>query len=237
MFGIDPVILSSMLILAGNTITCPAHDPTEINVIPHTAKVMYDYTNSLGQLQSYKTDTVDPYEFQGQTITQGFMKGQIELRHKIMFGQVKEERSGYGCLWYDTIDIRLNIDPKIFIAKELSKDKCMRESIIEHELKHVRVDREIVNKYAKSMGQSVYNALKSRGFSVGPIRVDRMEEVKSKMQRVVKQVLELEYKKLGIERRERQRAVDSLDEYERVDNECPGFEKKKKKLYKDVFGN
>ncbi|MFP4387258.1 MAG: hypothetical protein ACLFRA_08670 [Alphaproteobacteria bacterium] len=101
----------------------------------------------------------------------------------------------------------------------------------------MRVDREIVNKYANSMGKNVYNALKSRGFSVGPLPVERMDEVRSKMQRVVQQVLELEYKKLGIERQERQRAVDSLEEYERVDALCPNFEKRKTNLYRRIFND
>jgi len=234
MIGIDPITLSSLLVLAGTTVSCPAHDPTKINVIPRTAKVKYDYGQSLQQIQAYQMDTVDPYAFHGQTITQGFMKGQIELRHKLTFGQVKNARFGYGCIWYDTINIEINIDPEIVIAKELYRDKCMRDSIIEHELKHVRVDREIVNKYAKIIGNRVFSALKSRGFSVGPIDVKRMDEVRAKMQRVVNQVLELEYKKLGIERKELQRGVDSLDEYHRVDAECPGFQKKKKRLYRNA---
>ncbi len=234
MFGIDPITLSSLLILAGSAVQCPPHEPTKIDVIPHTAKVKYDYSQSLAKIQSYQTDTVDPYAFHGKTITQGFMRGQIELRHRLTFGTIKNTRQGYGCLWYDTIRIELNIDPEIVIAKELYRDKCMRKSIIEHELKHVRVDREIVNEYAQSIGQRVFKALKSRGFSVGPFDVDRMQEVKRKMERVVNQILELEYKKLGIARAERQRDVDSLEEYHRVDDQCPGFEKKKKRLYKNA---
>jgi hypothetical protein len=235
MFGIDPITLSSLLILAGNTAQCPAHDPTKIDVIPHTAKVKYDYSQSLEQIQAYQTDTIDPYAFHGKTITQGFMKGQIELRHKLTFGTLTNQSRGYGCLWYDTIRIELDIDPEIVIAKELYQDRCMRDSIIDHELKHVRVDRAIVNKYAHSIGSRVYKALKTRGFSVGPFDIDRMEEVQGKMQRVVSQILELEYKKLGIERQEKQRDVDSLEEYEDVDSKCPSFDKKKAKLYKDTF--
>ena len=142
---------------------------------------------------------------------------------------------GYACIWYDSIDVELNIDPEIVIAKELYYDSCMRKSIIEHELKHVRVDREVVNKYAQTIGKRLFEALKARGFSVGPIKEERLLEVRSKMQRVVNQILELEYKKMNIERRERQLEVDSLEEYDSVDDKCPGFEKKKKKLYKKAI--
>ena len=223
------------MILAGTSAGCPKQEPTKINIVPRTAKVKYDYSQTLKQIQNYSIDTVDPYGFHGQTITQGFMKGQIELRHKIQFGQVKNPTFGIGCVWYNDITVEIKIDPTIVIAKELYRDACMRKAILGHELKHVRVDREIVNKYAKSMGKKLMKALKSRGFTAGPFELQRMPEVTGKMQTVVKQILELEYKKMGIERQERQRDVDSLEEYNSVDDKCPTFKKKKQKLYSTLL--
>tara|TARA_R110001592_G_scaffold27763_20_gene102852 strand:- start:11715 stop:12425 length:711 start_codon:yes stop_codon:yes gene_type:complete len=235
MFGIDPLTIPSLMILAGATSACPQQEPTKINIVPRTAQVTYDHRQSLKQIQEYSTDTVDPYGFHGQTITQGFMKGQIELRHKIQFGQVKNTGAGLGCVWYNEIKVTIDIDPTIVIAKEMYNDSCMRKAILGHELKHVRVDREIVNKYAKSMGEKLMKALQSRGFSAGPFELSRMDEIMGKMQRVVSQILELEYKKLGIERQERQREVDSLEEYNSVDDKCPAFKERKQKLYSSIL--
>ncbi len=235
MFGIDPVTVSSLLILAGNVATCPAHAPTKINIIPRTEKVKYDYSQTLKEIQNYSTDTVDPYGFHGTTITQGFMKGTVQLEHGIKFAHYVDKRYGFVCIWYDEITVKLHIDPTIVIAKELYKDKCMRKAILGHELKHVRVDREIVNKYAKSMGGKLVKALTSRGFSAGPMKIERAKEVSRKMQRVVGQILSLEDQKMSIDRQERQREVDSLEEYNSVDDKCPGFEKKKEKLYSDLL--
>ena len=180
MFGIDPLTLSSMLVLAGN-ITCPAHAPTKINIIPRTQEVKYDHSQSLKKIQNYSTDTVDPYGFHGQTITQGFMNGQIMLEHKIQYGQLTNSKYNYACIWYKDITVEIKIDPSIVIAKELYRDKCMRNAILGHELKHVRVDREIVNKYARAMGAKLMSALKSRGFEAGPMRMERMQEVSAKI--------------------------------------------------------
>ena len=235
MFGIDPVTLSSLLILAGNVATCPAHEPTKINVIPRTEKVKYDYSQTLEEIQDYSTDTVDPYGFHGTTITQGFMKGTVQLEHSMKLGHYTDNQYGFVCLWYDEITVKLHIDPTIVIAKELYKDKCMRQAILGHESKHVRVDREIVNKYAKLMGGKLVKALTSRGFSAGPMKVDRAKEVSQKMQRVVGQILALEDQKMNIDRQERQREVDTLEEYNSVDDKCPSFERKKVKLYSDLL--
>jgi hypothetical protein len=236
MFGIDPLSLSALMILvSGRTLECPTREPTKINIVPRTEEVEFDTSQSLRDIQGYSMDTVDPYGFHGNTITQGFMKGTIGLEQRITFGEAQMKRYGASCVWYDTITIELVIDPTIVIASEISKDRCMAKAIGTHELKHVRVDREIVNKYAKQMGTKLFDALKTRGFSAGPFKSDRKEEVTEKMQRVVQQILELEYQKMDIERRERQRDVDSLGEYESVDEQCPNFEKKKKKLYADVL--
>ena len=234
MFGFDPLTVSSVLVLAGNSVGCPAHAPTKINIVPRTEKVRYDYRQTLKQIQKHSTDTVDPYGFHGTTVTQGFMSGKIGLEHEIEFGQVANKRRGYACVWYKDITVKIHIEPTIVIANELYRDKCMRKAILGHELKHVRVDREIVNEYAKTMGNKLLKALKSRGFSAGPFQIDRAQHVMQKMQRVVAQILELEYQKMGLDRQERQRAVDNIEEYTSVDDKCPAFEEKKKALYADL---
>jgi hypothetical protein len=203
-------------------------------VIPRTQEVEYDREQSLAALQNYSTDTVDPYGFHGQTITQAFMKGTIGLEHNIKFGQALIKKYKAACIWYEEITVEIKIDPTIVIAKEIYADPCMRKAVIGHELKHVRVDREIVNKYAKVMGKKLYTELKSRGFEAGPFPMENAQEVANKMQRVVHQILDLEYQKLGIERMEKQREVDSKGEYDRVDEMCPAFHKQKEKLYRDI---
>lgn len=232
----EPITATTLLILAsgGNALTCPDHAPTKINIIPEAEEVEYDYSQSLRDLQGVSMDTVDPYSFHGKTITQGYMRGNIELEQNVEFGQGVEKRSGAACVWYDSITVKIKIQPQIVIASELYRDPCMKKAVIGHELKHVKVDRQIVNKYAKLMGKKLFNDLKSRGFEAGPFHESDMQNVIGKMQHVIKQILELEAQKMSVERVERQREVDSLDEYNRVDELCPGFKKKKKKLYEGL---
>lgn len=232
MIGFDPLTVSTLLVLAsGSADVCMRHDPAKINIIPRTEEVEYDTSQSLAELQEYQTDTVDPYSFHGSTVTQAFTRGRIKVEQAIKLGHSQNRKGDQSCLWYDTIEITLHIEPTIVVAREIYNDTCMRDAVIDHELKHVRVDREIVNKYANVMGQKLLSELQSRGFSAGPLPSDRVEDVSEKMQRVVKQILELETQKMSVDRQERQREVDSLGEYESVDARCPAFEKKKQKLY------
>lgn len=235
MIGIDPVTLISMTVLAGFTPECPAHEPTKINIKPVSKKIKYDTSQSLKELQKYDTDTIDPYSFHGHSITQAFMKGGVGISSEVKFAGQSVPRYGVSCLWYDEINIEIKVDPTIVVAKEIYHDPCMRKAVIGHELKHVQVDRKIVNKYAKTIGQKLMAELKTRGFTAGPFKTERAEDVRQKMIRVVSQIIELEDQKMHLDRREQQLKVDTLEEYERVDDQCPAFEKKKKALYADIL--
>ncbi len=222
MFGFDPLTAGSLLILAASGQSlCQMPKSTEINVIPKTLDIEYDYSRSLVDMQAEHVDTIDPYSFHDVTVTQGFMKGAIKMQPRVKLAQQFFGRQNAMCLWYDTVDISIEIDPSIVIASEIRKDRCLHAAVLEHEMKHVDADRRIVNKYAKIMGQKVYSALKQRGFIAGPVRPEAAQAVATKMQNVVFQTLEHEYKRMNLERTEVQAEIDSLEEYERVNALCP----------------
>ena len=219
---IEPLSFMGIMTLAAAdpSSVCKMPQPTQINVIPRTAPVKYDTTQTLAQLQMQDIDTINPYGFGTKSETKGYMKGQIEMSQAVKLGHNRVLNNRGVCIWYESIDLTIEIDPSIVIAEEVAQNKCEYRAIKQHELKHVMVDRKIVNKYAKSMGQKVFNGLQSRGFMVGPVRPEEAQTVANRMQSTVAQLLELETKKLEIERAEAQQAVDSLEEYHRVSDLC-----------------
>lgn len=235
MLPVDPLTLSTLLVLAGTKPNlCPVPPPAKINMLPSTAEIAFDTSQTLAQLQGYSMDTVDPYGFHGMTYTQAFMKGQIQPSYQVRVGHVYLEKYRAYCLWYEDITVKIEIDPTIVIAKELYADLCMRKALIGHESKHVMVDRKVVNDHADSIGRKLYAELKSRGFSVGPVPAASGQEVVDRMQKVVKQILEFEFQKMNLDRMERQRAVDNLEEYKSVDAQCPTFYRQNAKLYETL---
>ena len=235
MLPLDPLTASSLLILAASgPSVCPVPPPSKLNVIPSTAELKFDTTQTLAELQNYSMDTVDPYGFHGMSVTQAFMKGSIQPRWEVKIGHLFSKDYNAYCLWYEEITVNIDIDPTIVIARELYADSCMRKAIIGHESKHVKVDRVIVNEYAKTIGKKLYDELSARGFSAGPIPMESGELTVKRMQRVVQQILDHEFKKMELDRMDRQRAVDTLEEYKSVDAKCPLFERQKSKIYADL---
>lgn len=225
MLGIDLLTAGALLTLVGNTIEikCDMAPTTKINVIPTTEPIKYDMSRSVTQIQGGKSGTVNPHSFGGVSVTQGFMEGSISMRPTVKMGYATYKKLNLGCVWYEQIDIKMNITPRIVIGKEVAADKCMKPAVLEHELKHVKVDRQVVNKYSAIMGKKVHDEIAKRGFVAGPIPVEQMQSTVARMQETVGQIVELEYRKMDIERTELQRGVDSLEEYNRVQATCPDF--------------
>lgn len=206
---------------------CQKKDPVKINVVPRSQKVRFDYSRTLAQIQNVATDTKNPYGFHKTTYTQGFMQGTIKVKPVIKLGGYTVQPYNMACIWYDSIDIDIEIIPKIFIAKEVNEDPCMRGAVTHHEMKHVDVDRRVVNAYAESIGNKLYDRLKKRGFMVGPVPASKKDIVMKRMMDAAKQILSHEYERMEFERRDAQTGVDTLEEYERVSAQCPAFKRSK----------
>lgn len=220
--GLEPLAFASLLTLAsaGPNSACKMPKPTEINVIPKTKPVRYDTMQTLADIQKTQVDTINPYGFGAQTHTNGYMKGGVGVKQNVRVGHQQIWNGQAVCVWYDKIDITIEIDPTIVIASELKKDRCKFDAVKEHELKHVMVDRKVVNKYAKTMGKKIYDGLQARGFIVGPLKAEYTKDIIKRMQEAAWQLIELEQKKMQIERAEMQQAVDTIEEYERVSSVC-----------------
>ena len=224
MLPFDPITASSILLLAAsNPDICKIPKPAEISVVPKTAELVIDTNRTFADIQHQEIDTINPYGYNSVTHTNGFMEGEIRLTAEVKLDYKQARGYRAFCLWYDKVTLNLEITPKIVIAKEVAQDRCMYKAVLEHEMKHVNVDRKVVNKYAKSIGAKVFEGLKARGFIVGPIAPENTESVTYRMRETVSQLVELEYKKLEIERAELQQAVDNLEEYQSVQAKCPRF--------------
>lgn len=226
MIGVDPLTVSAFMVLAASSgqNLCVMPKSAEINVIPYTEEIQVITSKTLAELQNVKTDTVNPHGFGGVSVLQGYASGSIAMKAQVKLGYKHMPQYGAYCLWYDRIDVHFEIDPYIYIAKEVAQDKCMGAAVLAHERKHVNVDRQVVNKYAAVIGQKLTEGIKARGgFIVGPIKQENAKTTADVMQKVVMQIVELEHQRMDLDRRDMQGRVDTREEYESVSAQCPDF--------------
>jgi len=224
MFPVDPITAASLLILAaGSNQHCQIPKPAEINVVPSSQQLVIDTSKTLAEMQQASIDTINPYGYNNVTHTNGYMEGGMAVKSKVDLDYKKAQRVNGYCIWYETVAINIEINPKIVIANEVAQDRCMYKAVLEHEMKHVNVERQIANEFAQTIGRKVFDGLKQRGFIAGPIPPESAQEIIKRMRKTVSQLVEFEYKKVSIERAERQQAVDNLEEYKSVSAKCPKY--------------
>lgn len=198
---------------------CKAENAPVIEVKTSTDQVFWDYSKSEKDLNGFTIDTVNPYGKNVITDVGGLMQGGIVIGEQMSFRTITHNRMQQMCFWYDKVTVSLHIKPTIFIASEFPQNTCKHNAIKEHELKHIQVDREIVNKYAALVGAGVKQELdKQRVF--GPYKVEQSKQVEAYMSGRVEAVIKYYNAMMEDERKRRQQLVDSLNEYERVNKLC-----------------
>ncbi len=223
MFGIDPLTTGALMVLAAGGNVCDMAKATEIKVVPVTQDVNFVTDMTLAEMQKQDMDTINPHSFNGVSVTQGFAMGEIRIKASVSLDGAQVRGKPYACLWYKEINVGFEINPNIYIAKEVYRDLCMRRAVSEHEMKHVNTDRRVINKFAQHIGRTLYSELKARGFVAGPIPIEDVENVSDRMKKTALQLIEREQKRLEIDRMDMQALVDTKEEYERVAAECPRF--------------
>ncbi len=232
MFGLG-IVVAGLLYMsatpASAALECHAKTSPRINVRPTKSRIKYDFTKSKAQLNSVNVDTISPYGPRHKTSVSGLMSGSIQLKSNISFLHETQPYSGRGCVYLKAVNVRIHVEPTIFIAREFPKDGCMHTAILAHEFKHVEVDQRIVNKYINRIGTAITKFVDLKGHEYGPIRAERMSglqaEVGNELNAVVREMNDL----MNEERREKQQAIDNLEEYEAIGTRCKSVNKPRRR--------
>lgn len=200
---------------------CKAKRPAKIKINPVTKKLRYDFSKPLSAMQVKADNNHNPYGAHAKTVTQGFMMGDIRMVPTVKISGFENSRTGATCLWYDEIKIDVEINPSIHIGKEIYNDPCLRQSVLDHEHKHVIVDRKVVNQFSKNIGYRLKRELQQEGSSIGFFPRSQKSAMIDRMQQMVQTSAREEFEKLNTIRRDAQSKIDTREEYERVAAQCP----------------
>lgn len=217
---------------ASPAVACELPQAVKINIVPVTDDVTFDHSQTLAEIQGQAAGAPNPFGFHSSSYTQGFMLGDISMEPSVKLGGYTQPAKGTSCLWFDEININVKISPKVVIAKEVYEDSCTRKSVYEHEMKHVKADRAMVNEFSHILGDRLYKDLKDRGLIAGPFPTGQKDIVTRKMQDAVFALVKDEYKWMAEERARTQAGIDNLGEYERVSAECPAAQKRLERAYR-----
>lgn len=198
---------------------CEPDKRPQINIRPESRDVTYDFSKSIAQINQKQIDTKSPYSDDVISRAGGLMSGGIRTKQSFKIANKTQRRRNLACAWFDTITVKITIEPTIYVAREFDKGSCPRRAILEHERKHIRVDRDIVNKYAKKIGRAVKEYVDENRV-YGPVRANRLRDLQQRMSDQLERLITKVSRRMQRERGQRQQAIDTRKEYERVREQC-----------------
>ncbi|PZP54596.1 MAG: hypothetical protein DI586_09405 [Micavibrio aeruginosavorus] len=198
----------------------PKVTPT-INVKTDTNRIKWVFNKSQKDLNQKDIDTVNPYGNSVITDVGGLMHGGIKMQQRMEFGTLTNPNVNETCMFYNSVDASFHIYPTIYIAREYPQGSCMHNAIRAHELQHVNIDRQIVNKYALLVGNAIKSEI-NRQFTYGPVPSSNRNAIQAQMRQRMEGILRQHSTAMDAERRKLQQDLDSLSEYERVNHLCDG---------------
>ena len=202
-----------------NSSWCRVVRTPQVSIKTDTDKINWVFNIPQRQLNNFDVDTINPYGNSIHTDVGGLMKGGINMVQTMRFNTVTHNGLKQSCLFYDSVKVQLKIEPSIYIAKEYAVGSCKHNAIKEHELKHINTDRMIVNKYAQLIGRAIKAEIDKRSL-YGPVSIAQEDSIKELMRSRMENILRKINAQMEDERRQRQQAIDNINEYERVNNLC-----------------
>lgn len=206
-------------------VACSVPKAPEIRVNLTTDPVDYDFNRDKVELTAMKGNNgANPYAPGTDTATGGLRSDRPETGVGIRWGYEEYPTLGALCFWYDSVDINVALHPKIYVAKDFNTNTC-RQAILEHEMKHIAVDREIINDYGKTMGEAVRRAVGNAG-ALGPYSVQDQKKIEEQLTAYIDNIVKEQNELMHGKMKARQAEVDTLGEYERVSKICDDAEKR-----------
>lgn len=229
--GLDYILAGYVQLASAQNIVCKPIRAPEITVTASSTKMETDHSRSRAELSTPIPGVrrgQSPYGEGVETITEGLMLGSVKMPGNYSFITQKSS-NGQGCIHIDKVNVRIEINPKIYIAREYVPGSCEYNAVMEHEKKHVAVERFIVDKYIRIIGDVLKKNIDARGYVFGPFPAQHMEIAQADLGKFLTAAVEPYSKRMQAERERLQSEVDTLQEYERVarvQRECSGKAKK-----------
>lgn len=155
----------------------------------------------------------------GAEAVAGLTANPIQATASLSFDSESSFLGGSGCLWLTTLTIQITAAPEISIAKELAENSCQYRAVLAHEQKHVAVDRELLQAFAKRIEPTFRDFAREMAVQ-GPLPSSVMYQAQNTTTNRINIRLQSEMTKFQHERDRKQQALDTAAEYHAIASQC-----------------
>lgn len=210
-------LLTSGPAQAGN---CVPGSVPQIEIAVSEAEPRFDYKFTRAELARFPGNANVPALAVYDITVNALSTGRMNIKHNLSYQRtVLPDKQ--VCVQVSRLDIGIHIEPVIYMAKELRTEACEYKSYLEHEMKHVAVDRQLVDDYKDVIRRNIGFSFPQAGdFVVGPVPASLRKEAEEELSYNITGVLRATIDSLLRERSFRQREIDSVGEYASLTLAC-----------------
>lgn len=196
---------------------CPNLVPAKIDVIATYDPLTYDFkTPMLGIKKLIDEKKVDSHSEQWPI---GLSTGMLYFN---VTTDVYRMRAGYDqftCGQVKAMKVEMGFrDNTVYVAKELPRRSCPYKTVLAHEEKHVAVDQQLLEEYTDKVKVYLAKAAEEAGMK----RMISAPAIDEQLNEIMNAHINYISKQMEDERKQRQAAIDSEEEYARVSASCDG---------------
>jgi hypothetical protein len=149
-----------------------------------------------------------------------------EIGYKIATKYNIMSQRGKHCVGLEAVKVTFYGKPEVHIASNFKRGSCEYTAVLGHEQIHIRTMRKFMREYAPKFKKEVARIAKSSRRHIGPIRENQIEEAQADLQNAYVQQLSIYLGKVLPILGQRQKKVDSPEEYDRVFAKCKNWNRK-----------
>ena len=128
--------------------------------------------------------------------------------------------NGPACIWPSVISVKLSTAPVIYV--DVSHGECRKAVALEHEMGHVAIDRQVIDRYIPIVRNHVALLAEAIG-SVPAPSYDGLAAARGRIEDKINALLAVIDDSLVADRAAAATAHDSPEEYLRVSRACPAI--------------
>lgn len=183
--------------------------------LPQAAATL-DHSQTLQQMaalrSSYAAAALGKADHAAGLYTAGF-----NISWAIEYQSVQHPQTREACIDLSRLAVTIKVnDPKIYIAREVNYGSCLYAAVLEHEQRHARVDRQVLD----NARYTIRETLRRRVMALESVRAGSVTLASELLKSQISDFMQPLMNDLSLERVRLQADIDTKEEYQRVSKLC-----------------
>lgn len=202
---------------AAQPVGCPAFEPPVLQVDTQMVPLRRDFDRTLAQLQAMPGRSGGP---------PGARQGQVLGLAHATYGERWQVAAHFSplpgggvCAALARLTVTFGFQERVvYIARELPPGTCIQREVLNHEMKHVVVDEDLLKEFMPDFRRR----LEAAAGRLGTVRARSESQAMTALRQPIDAAVRALMQDFARARDRRQAGVDTIEEYRRVSRSCNG---------------